>query len=89
MRVEVAQLSGDGTIRRSFVETTAQDDSERWDRLVAEAKLSEPPPYRPEPGEPVYEVQAGARVAQVAERDLTGPLRELVTSVLAEGTTVS
>jgi hypothetical protein len=42
------------------------------------------PPYRPEPGQPVYEVRVGEHVVQVAERDLAGPLRELVTAVLAE-----
>jgi hypothetical protein len=44
-----------------------------------------PPPYRPEPGLTVYEVRAGERVAQVAEGNLAGVLRELVTAVLAEG----
>jgi hypothetical protein len=43
------------------------------------------PPYRPEPGQPVYEVRVGEGVAQVAEGSLGGVLRELVTAVLAEG----
>jgi hypothetical protein len=47
--------------------------------------LELPPPYRPEPGQPVYEVRVGERVAQVAEGNLAGLLRELVTAVLAEG----
>ena len=53
------------------------------------ARLDLPPPYRPHPGEPVYEISAGERVAQVAEGDLVGPLRELVRAVLADGWDIS
>lgn len=53
--------------------------------LAVSAHLEVPPPYRPEPGLTVYEVRAGERVAQVAEGNLAGVLRELVTAVLAEG----
>ena len=49
------------------------------------ACLEVPPPYHPEPGEPVYQVCAGDQMAQIAESDLRGWLRELVTAVLAEG----
>jgi hypothetical protein len=49
--------------------------------------LEVPPPYRAELGQPVYEVCAGNRVAQVAGGNLLWPLRELVTAVLAEGGT--
>jgi hypothetical protein len=49
------------------------------------AHLKVPPPYRPEPGQPLYEIRVGERVAQVAEGNLAGVLRELVTAVLAEG----
>jgi hypothetical protein len=52
---------------------------------VEDAGLQAPPPYRPDPGKPVYEIQVGARVAQVGERDLVGPLRDLVDAVLEEG----
>jgi hypothetical protein len=56
--------------------------------LAVSAHLEVPLPYRPEPGQTVYEVRAGERVAQVAEGNLAGVLRELVTAVLAEaGTT--
>jgi hypothetical protein len=44
-----------------------------------------PPPYRPDPGQPVYQISAGGHAAQVAEKDLAGPLRELVSAVLSEG----
>jgi len=53
--------------------------------MAAAAHLEVPSRYRPEPGQPVYEIRAGERIAQVAEGNLAGPLRELVTAVLAEG----
>jgi hypothetical protein len=57
------------------------------EELVAEAGLNSPPPYRPAPGQPVYLIEAGEQAVAVAEQDLTGPLRELVLTVLAEGDT--
>jgi hypothetical protein len=50
-------------------------------------RLDFAPPYRPAPGQPVYLIQAGEQAFAVAEHDLTGPLRELVMTVLAEGDT--
>lgn len=86
-RVEIAvtAIGADGTVRQAIVETTGRVDADWWEQLAASAQLEVPPPYRPEPGRPVYEIRAGEHVAQVAEQDLTGPLRELVTAVLAEG----
>lgn len=86
-RVEIAvtAIGGDGTVCRAVVETTGRVDGGWWEQLAASAHLEVPPPYRAVPGQPVYEVRAGEHVAQVAERDLAGPLRELVTAVLAEG----
>jgi hypothetical protein len=86
-RVEIAVTSvgADGTVRRAIVDTAGRADADRWEQLAASAHLEVPPPYQPEPGQPVYEVRAGERVAQVAEGNLAGPLRELVTAVLAEG----
>jgi hypothetical protein len=37
------------------------------------------------PGDTVYQVSVGERTVMVSEDDLTGPLRELVMAVLAEG----
>lgn len=85
MRCEITQVNGDGTIRRALVDTTGRDDAARWEGLAARARLDAPPPYRPEPGEPVYEIAADDRVAQVAEGDLVGPLRELVQAVFTDG----
>ena len=44
-----------------------------------------PPPYRPHPGEPVYEIAVDGRAVQIADGDLLGPLRELTIGVLTEG----
>jgi hypothetical protein len=86
-RVEIAVTSvgGDGTVRRAIVDTAGRVDADWWERLAASAHLEVPPRYQPEPGQPVYEVRVGERVAQVAEGNLVGPLRELVVAVLAEG----
>ncbi len=89
MRCEITQVNGDGTIRRARVDTAGRRDAARWERLAEQARLDLPPPYRPHPGEPVYEISAGERVAQVAEGDLVGPLRELVRAVLADGWDIS
>ena len=87
VRVEIAvtAIGADGTVLQAVVETTGRVDAGWWEQLAASAHLEVPPPYRPVPGQPVYEVRAGEHVAMVAEQDLAGPLRELVTAVLAEG----
>jgi hypothetical protein len=72
-------------MRRARVETAGRVDADWREQLAASAHLEVPPPYRPEPGQPVYEVRAGEHVAVVAEQDLAGPLRELLTAVIAEG----
>ena len=43
------------------------------------------PPYRPIPGTAVYHVSVDDHLVQVGEYDLDGPLRDLVTVVLAMG----
>ena len=86
-RVEIAVISvgADGTIRRAVVDTAGRVDADWWERLAALAQMEVPPPYRAEPGQPVYQIRVGGRAAQIGEGDLLGPLRELVTAVLAEG----
>jgi hypothetical protein len=86
--IDVTRIAGDGNFRRAAVDTAGRDDAARWEQLAEQSALSVPPPYRPDPGQAVYEISAGGRVVQVAEKDLTGPLRELVTAVLAEGDAV-
>jgi hypothetical protein len=84
MIIDVTRIAGDGSIRHAVVDTAGRDDAARWEELVQQAALEVPPPYRPDPGQPVYEIAAAGRAVQVAERDLAGPLRELVITVLTE-----
>jgi hypothetical protein len=83
MVIEVTRIGGDGSIRRAVVDTAGRDDAARWEQLAQQAALEVPPPYRPQPGRPVYRISAGGHAAHVAEKDLAGPLRELVSAVLA------
>ena len=85
MKCEVTQVNGDGSIRRALVDTANRHDAERWERLASQARLDVPPPYRPHPGEPVYEIVVDGRAAQIADGDLIGPLRDLARAVLTEG----
>ncbi len=85
VRVTVTRIAGDGSVRRAVVDAAGRDDAARWEQRIEHAGLDVPPPYRPRPGEAVYHIRAGELAVQVAERDLTGPLRELVTAVLTEG----
>lgn len=85
MNIEVTRILGDGSIRRARIEPEERQDAARWRDLVSRANLDLPPPYRPDPGRPVYQVSDGEHSIQVAERGLVGPLRDLVAAVLAEG----
>jgi hypothetical protein len=85
MDIEVTRILGDGSISRARIEPEERPDGARWRELVSRANLNLPPPYRPDPGSPVYQVSAGEHSIQVAERGLVGPLRDLVAAVLAEG----
>lgn len=82
--IEVRRIGGDGRIHRVNLDTAGRDDAARWEKLVESSYLQVPPPYHPEPGQPVYEVCVDDRVAQTAESDLGGPLGELIAAVLAE-----
>ena len=85
MKCEVTQVNGDGSIRRALVDTANRLDAARWEGLAEQAHLDVPPPYRPHPGEPVYEIVVDGRAVQIADGDLLGPLRELTIGVLTEG----
>jgi hypothetical protein len=84
MRVVVTRIGPDGTMRRRMVDTAASRDAGPWEELIARA-LAAPPPYRPVPGGPVHHLRVDERVVLVAEHDLSGPLYDLVTAVLAIG----
>jgi hypothetical protein len=86
MRVVVTLIGPDGAMRRRMVDTAASSDTGPWEELLARA-LASLPPYRAVPGGAVYHLRVDDQVALVAERDLSGPLYDLVTAVLAIGET--
>ena len=82
----MTRIEPDGTMRRRVVNTAARrDDGPRWEDLAARALASPQPPYRPIPGTALYHLSVDGRPVQVGEYDLDGPLRDLVTVVLALG----
>ena len=80
----MTRIGPDGTMRRRMVDTAASSDAGPWEELIARA-LAAPPAYRPVPGGPVYHLRVDEQVVLVAEHDLSGPLYDLVTAVLAIG----
>ncbi len=84
MRVVVTEITWDGGICRRALDISGLTDGGRWEHLI-EQFLAFPPPYRAAPGSSVYVIHAGDRAVPVGEQDLTGPLRHLVTTILAEG----
>jgi hypothetical protein len=84
MRVVVTRIELDGTMQRRVVDTAQRDDGPGWEDLAARA-LASPPPYRPIPGTAIYHVSVDNHQVQAGEYDLDGPLRDLVTVVLAMG----
>src|SRR5262249_28012900 len=79
-----ARHAPDVTMQRRVVNTGPRDDGPRWEDLAARA-LAYQPPYRPIPGTALYHVSVDDHLVQVGEYDLDGPLRDLVTVVLAMG----
>lgn len=84
MKVVVTRIGHDGTVWRRMIDTAEREDQAQWEAHIARV-LADEPPYRPLPGSPVCHVRLGDHVVLVAEHDLTGPLRDLVTAVLAAG----
>jgi hypothetical protein len=84
MRVVVTVIGPDGTMRRRMVDTAASSDTGTWEELLARA-LDALPPYRAVPGGAVCHLRVDDQVVLVAGRDLSGPLYDLVTAVLAIG----
>jgi hypothetical protein len=85
MMITVTRIGGDGSIFARTVDTADRHDPGRWTRLAEHAAIHMPPRYLPQPGEDIYRIQAGGLAADVAERELQGPLRELAIAVLTEG----
>jgi hypothetical protein len=86
MRVVVTRIEWDGTMQRRLVDTAGRSDASQWEGLIGRA-LAIRPPYRPVPEGPLYHVQVNEWAVLVAEDDLSGPLSDLVTAVLAMGET--
>lgn len=84
VRVVVTRIEHDGTMHRRMVDTAQQSDPQNWEHLATRA-LATYPPYHPVPGTAVYHLCVGGHIIQVGEYDLEGPLRDLVTVVLAIG----
>ena len=80
----VTEIGWEGRMRRKALDTWYLTDAGRWDDLI-EQVLTAPPPYRADPGHPVYVIHAGDRAVLIGEQDLTGPLADLVTTVLETG----
>jgi hypothetical protein len=84
MRVVVTLIGPDGSIERRMVDTAASSDPGAWEELLARA-LACLPSYRAVPGRAVYHLRVDDQAALVVEDDLSGPLYDLVTAVLALG----
>jgi hypothetical protein len=84
LRVVVTRIDQDGTMQRRAVDTAYSGERREWEDLIARA-LAIPPPYQPSPGSPLYHISVGGQIVLVAEHDLSGPLLELVTAVMALG----
>ena len=81
MKVVVTHIWGSGLVVSRSVGTTAGTSGIQWDELTTRA-LADVPPYRPVPGGAICHIQVNDQVIVVAERDLAGPLLELVAAVL-------
>ena len=79
----MTHIWGDGKVVSRAVDVDALDGA-RWEELTSRA-LADPPPYQPFPGGPVCQIQVDDQVVMVAERDLAGPLLDLVATVLDQG----
>jgi len=84
VRVVVTEIGWDGSIRRRALDTCGLTGAGRWEDLI-EQVLAFPPAYRAAPGSSIYVIHAGDRAVLVGEQDLTGPLQDLVTAILAAG----
>jgi hypothetical protein len=87
MRVVVTHIWGSGLVVSRTVDAAGDTGGVQWGELVSRA-LADPPPYRPFPGWAICHIQVDDQVVMVAERDLAGPLLDLVTAVLDRGNVV-
>jgi hypothetical protein len=84
VRVGVTEIGWDGTIRRRALDTWCLADADRCEHIIGQI-LIVPPAYQATPGRPVYIIHTSDRAVLIGEEELTGPLRDLVTTILATG----
>jgi hypothetical protein len=87
VRLQVAKIAANGSIRQWVVDTAGHSDAGRWEALIARVPAV-PPPYRAAPGSAVYDIRVDDGKFLVGEHDLSGPLSDLVRAVLVEGDAV-
>ncbi|GAA1059765.1 protealysin inhibitor emfourin [Agromyces bracchium] len=82
MEVEVVRSGGIAGLRLTWtVEVEDQPDPEEWVLLVERLPWSETPPGPPEPDRYTYRIRCEPHEATLAERQVTGPWRDLVDRV--------
>jgi hypothetical protein len=84
VRVGVTEIGWDGTTRRRALDTWCLADADRWEHIIGQV-LALPPAYQATPGRPVSIAHTSDRAVLIGEEDLTGPLRDLVITILAIG----
>ena len=82
VRFAVTEIGWDSRIRRRVPDTWCLTGASSWENLIGQL-LAFPPPYRA-PGSPVRIIHANDRAVVMGEQNLTGPLRDLVTAILAQ-----
>jgi hypothetical protein len=87
VRLQVAKIAANGSIRHWVIDTAGRSDASHWEELIARLPAV-PPPYRAAPGSAVYDIRVDDDKFLVGEHDLSGPLSDLVRAVLVEGDAV-
>ena len=79
MRLQVAKIAANGSVRQWVVDTAGRSDAGRWEELIARVPAV-PPPYRAAPGSAVYDIRVDDGKFLVAS--MTCPGRCLIWSEL-------
>ncbi|WP_353828879.1 protealysin inhibitor emfourin [Agromyces sp. SYSU T0242] len=82
MEVEVSRSGGLAGLRLTWtVQVDDQPDPEEWTLLVERLPWSDAAPAPPEPDRYTYRIRCASHEATLAERQVTGPWRDLVDRV--------
>jgi hypothetical protein len=82
MDVEVIRSGGIAGLRLTWtVHVEDQPDPEEWELLIERLPWGETPPAPPEPDRYQYRIRCEPHEATLAERQVTGPWRDLVERV--------